>query len=68
MRNPTLETPLRITTEIDINLAKAIERAQKEARLPHASSFPVIGFADRAVDAEKYERAHDNRGRASSSN
>ena len=36
MRNPTLETLLRMTAAIGINLAKVIERAQKEARLAQA--------------------------------
>jgi transcriptional regulator with XRE-family HTH domain len=36
MRNPTLETLLRITAAIDINLARVLERAQKEARLVQA--------------------------------
>jgi transcriptional regulator with XRE-family HTH domain len=31
MRNPTLETLLRIAAAMDINLAKVLERAQKEA-------------------------------------
>jgi transcriptional regulator with XRE-family HTH domain len=33
MRNPTLETLLRITAAIDVNPARVIERAQREARL-----------------------------------
>jgi transcriptional regulator with XRE-family HTH domain len=32
MRNPTLETLLRITAAMNVNLAKVIERAQKEAQ------------------------------------
>lgn len=32
MRNPTLETLLRITAAMDVNLAKVIGRAQKEAQ------------------------------------
>ena len=36
MRNPTLETLLRIAAALNINLAKVIARAQKEARLAEA--------------------------------
>jgi transcriptional regulator with XRE-family HTH domain len=32
MRSPTLETLLRISGAMDLDLAKVIERAQKEAR------------------------------------
>jgi transcriptional regulator with XRE-family HTH domain len=35
MRTPTLETLLRMAAALKINLAKAIERAQKEARAAH---------------------------------
>ena len=35
MRTPTLETLLRMAAALDINLAKAIERAQKEVRAAH---------------------------------
>ena len=33
MRNPTLETLLRISAAIDINPAQVLARAQKEAQL-----------------------------------
>jgi len=36
MRNPTLETLLRITAAIEIDLARVLARAQKEARLTQA--------------------------------